>query len=306
VTVTLATAADARYGGWLLNMLGSVQRRSPLFDRIVAYDLGLTPFQRRLLAGVRGVEVRAVPPFVPHWQQGRTWKTWIWQHVEGDTIVWLDAGLTVLRPLTDFLQGADERGYFVVSQGVPLRDQTPSDYWARYGLDRSIAERVSLASGILAWRRDAPFHEDVIARTYEDAVAGLSVGFSEGELDKLNWGLDGLARPVVRDCPRFRWDQTIFDLNVYRAIPDPVVADLDRYAGYRSAHDDPQQVIWSHRRSGDLRFLPRVRYRPAVASLGLAWGIATWGRWTLGRYRWLFRPAPYLARLRRLARIKDP
>lgn len=304
MTATLASAADARYGGWLLNMLGSVQRRSPLFDRIVVYDLGVTPFQRRLLEGVRGVEVREVPPFVPHWRQGRTWKTWIWSHVEGDTIVWLDAGLTVLRPLTDFLRGTEERGYFVVSQGVPLEDQTPRDYWARYGLDPSFGDRVSLASGILAWRRDAPFHEDVVVRTYDDALHGLALGFSPGEL-RLNWGLDGLEQPILRDCPRFRWDQTIFDLNVYRAVPDPVVGDLDRYAGYRSPRDHPEQVIWSHRRSGDFRFLPRVRYRPAVAPLGWAWGVATFARRTEERYRWLFRPALYAGKLRRLARVKE-
>lgn len=306
MSTVLVSAADARYGDWLLNMLGSVQRRSPLFDRFEVYDLGLTERQRRLVAGVRGATLRTVPPFVPHWQQGRTWKTWIWTHTEADTVVWLDAGLTVLRPLTDFLEGAVERGYFVVSQGVLLREQTPSDYWALYGLSPALGGRVSLASGILAWRRDAPFHDEVIVRTYEDAVAGRSLGFSADEVGKLNWGLDGLEQPIVRDCPLFRWDQTIFDLNVYRAVPDPVVGDLYRYAGFRSPADDPQQVIWSHRRSGDYRFLPRVRYRPSVAPLGLAWGTSRWLRTAARRRSWLASPDLYVRRLRRLLRpIKD-
>jgi hypothetical protein len=50
-------------------------------DRIVAYDLGLASFQRRLLEATLDVEVREVPLFVPHWRQGWTRKTWIWTHL---------------------------------------------------------------------------------------------------------------------------------------------------------------------------------------------------------------------------------
>jgi hypothetical protein len=305
VTATLATAADARSGRWLLNMLGSVQRRSPLFDRIVAYDLGLTPFQRRLLAGVRGVEVREVPPFVPHWQQGRTWKTWIWAHVEGDAIVWLDAGLTVLRPLTDFLRGVDERGYFVVSQGGRLGDSVPSDYYALLGVDPAVAEADPIAAGILAFRRGGPFDRDVVGPTYADASRGLSLGFSAAEAATRNWGLDALPEPIVRDCPTFRHEQTLLGLHFYASVPEPVVGDVYRYAGFRGPHDHPEQVIWSHRRNGDLRFLPRVRYRPRLAPVGLAWGAAAYARWALRRHGWVFRPSIYRAQLRRLARVKE-
>src|SRR5579859_6717098 len=111
----VVTGADARYGNSLLNLLGSIRRRSNIFDRVIAYDLGLTPFQRRALNGVRGVEVRTIPPFAPHWAQGFTWKTWIWTHVDADVVVWLDAGITVLRPLDDFISQILARGYFAVS-----------------------------------------------------------------------------------------------------------------------------------------------------------------------------------------------
>ena len=45
----LASAANERYGYHLLSMLGSVQRNSDVFERIVVYDLGLNREQRRLL-----------------------------------------------------------------------------------------------------------------------------------------------------------------------------------------------------------------------------------------------------------------
>jgi hypothetical protein len=302
VTVTLASAADARYGKWLLNLLGSVRDRSDIFDRIVAYDLGMTPFQRRLLDGAQGVEVRTVPPFVPHWRQGRTWKTWIWTHVEGDVVVWLDAGITVLRPMTDFLEGVRTRGYFVVSQGVPNAESTPSEFYEWYDLDDTFGERVSIAAGILAFARNSNFYRNVIVPTYRDAVLGRTLGFSAGEVDKLNRGLDKLDELVVRDCPLFRYDQSVLGARFYSATPDPHVSSLDRYGGWQSPHDHPEQVIWSHRRSGDYRFLPRVRYRPMTAAVGIPWGTWEYAVRLQQQYRWLFRPSLYTRRLARTAR----
>jgi hypothetical protein len=110
----LATGASERYGYHLLNLLGSLKARSNLFERVVAFDLGLSPRQRTLLDDVRGVEVRTVPAFVPHWREGRTWKTWVWTHLEAERLVWLDAGLTVLRPLHGMLASIEERDYFAV------------------------------------------------------------------------------------------------------------------------------------------------------------------------------------------------
>lgn len=293
MTAVLASGADARYGNWLLNLVGSVQSRSPIFDRIVVFDLGLTRFQRRLLEAARGVEVREVPPFVPHWRQGRTWKTWIWTHVEADVLVWLDAGITVLRPLTDVVAGARERGYFVVSQGVRNGESTPSDYYELYGLQPGFAEQVSIAAGILAFRTHSRFYEDVIVPTSEDAIAGRTLGFSAGEVDKLNHGIDQLDQLVVRDCPLFRYDQSVLNIHFYRATSDPHVADLYKYGGWRSPREHPEQVIWSHRRSGDFRYLPRVRYRAGTALIAVPWGVASYLRWQFRRHRWVFRRSLY-------------
>lgn len=305
----VASAADARYGWWLLNLVGSIQRRSDIFDCIVVYDLGLSRVQRRLLEGAKGVEVRTVPPFVPHWRQGRTWKTWIWTHLEADTIVWLDAGVTVLRPLTELIAQSDERGYFVVSQGVAADLSTPSDYYELYGLPPSFGEQPSVASGILAFGRDSPFYTDVIEPTFHDAVLGRNLGFSTDELGKLNRGLDQLDEVIVRDCPLFRYDQTVFNIHFYRATAEPHVNDLDKYAGWRSPHDHPEQVIWSHRRNGDYRFLPRVRYHGRTAPLGLALGTMTFLRAYARRQAWLVRPNVYVHVARRLittGRLRAP
>jgi hypothetical protein len=291
MTPTIVSAADARYGKWLINLVGSVQRKSGLSPKIAVYDLGLTPFQRRLLDGAEGVDVLEVPPFVPHWRQGRTWKTWIWKHAEADTVIWLDAGVTILRPLTDFLDQTAERGYFVVSTGVSADKSTPSDYYDLYQLPPAFGRCESITAGILAFERSSPFYENVIEPTFEDAIAGRNLGFSEAEVSKLNWGLDELDRVIVRDCPLFRHEQTVLNIHFYSSLPEPFVNDLYKYGGWLSPHDHPAQVIWNHRRRGDYRFLPRVRYRPSVGVVGLPWGAGVYllGRWR--HYRWLLRPS---------------
>jgi hypothetical protein len=299
VSTTLASAADARYGYWLLNMLGSVKANSDVFDRVVVYDLGLSPFQRRLASGIRCVEFRSIPEFVPHWREGFTWKPWIWTHVEGERIVWLDAGLSVLRPLTGALAQIDDHDYFAVSQGHPVGDVIPSDYYEIYDLPRALADRDCIAAGIHGFRRGSAFYERVIVPTYEDCVAGRSTGFSPGD-DRLNTGLGREASPTVRDCLRFRWDQSVFNLRFYSAYPEPALADLDEYGGYRSPHDHPRQVIWHHRRRGDYRFLVFVPYRPRTWLVGKAWGAWTTASWWKRTHSWLFRPATYARKLRRL------
>jgi hypothetical protein len=293
MTTVVASAADARYGYQLVNLVGSVRARSDVFDAIVVFDLGLEPAQRRLLEDVAGVEIRTVPAFVPHWREGRTWKTWIWTHLGADLLFWLDAGTTVLRSLRPALAAADANGYFVVSQGHPLGDSIPSDYYELYGFPHELASREAVAAGILAFRPHSDFYERVIVPTHEDALQGRSRGFSPGELHR-NAGIDRTADPPLRDCAHFRWDQTIFNLRLYLGVEEPVIADLDEYAGWRSARDHPRQVIWSHRRTGDLPYLSR-----APASLrGRMLGLAARVRWWRKRHERWFDRSTYVLKAR--------
>jgi hypothetical protein len=294
------SGADARYGYQLLNLLGSLRANSNVFDRVVAFDLGLTPHQRSLLAQVHGVETRTVPPFVPHWREGRTWKTWIWTHVEDEVVFWLDAGATLLRSLDRALGQIAERGYFVVSQGHPVGDSIPSDYYELYGFPREKAAAVSIAGGILGFQRDGDFYRRVIETTYRDCLEGRSTGFSPGEL-RLNAGLDGSLDPAIRDCTHFRWDQTVLNLRFYLAIENPVVADLDEYAGWRSRRDHPRQVIWSHRREGTMAYLWRVPYERGSRLRGRLFGVAYRASWWRKRNERLFMRSTYVWKLRKIA-----
>jgi len=301
MTIVLASAADRRYGWWLLNLVGSVYANSRAnFDRIVLYDLGLSSMQRRLAESIRGAELRSVPPFAPHWSQSFTWKPWIWTNVDATTVVYLDAGLTVLRSLDAVVAGIEEHGYFVVSQGKPLADIVPDDYWEPYGVPRELGEREYVAAGIIGFRKDSLFYERVIEPTFADCLAGRNLGFSREDADGLNAGRHRTDDAVARQARRFRHDQSVLNLRLFSAFRNPVVADLDRFGGYRSDRDHADQVIWNHRRRGDLRYLGGVPYRRPLRAIGTLLGLIVRARWWLRLHRWMFRPSTYIGKARRV------
>jgi hypothetical protein len=273
MSTVLASGASASFGYHLVNLIGSVRVNSPgVFDRIVAFDLGLTGEQRALLSDVRDVDVRTVPELGP----GRVWKTWIWTHLDADVVVWLDAGNTALRSLAPLVRQSRELGYFVVSQRHPVGETIPSDYFPLYGLPEGFGEHDTIAAGILGFSTRGEFYDRVIAATHQDALLGRSVGFSAGEVAK-NTGLDRAEELVFRDCPRFRHEQTLLNIHFYRSVAQPVVHDLDEYAGWRSPHDHPRQVIWNHRRRGTLGYL----WRAPSSTRGRAEGLSVAIRWRL-------------------------
>jgi len=279
VTDVLATAADAGYGYHALNLVASVKRNSDVFERIEVFDLGLSAHQRALLETLPGVELRAVPPFVPHWAQCFTWKPWIWMQLDADRAFYLDAGTTVLRSLEPALDQVLRLGYFFVSQGNKLEDIVPPDYFRDYALSGEYAARPYVAAGILGFRPGSELFQRVHVPTYEDCLAGRNLGFSPGEVAYKNRALGRMENPPLRDCRHFRWDQTLLNVHLALAAPDACVADLDEYAGWRSPHDHPQQVIWSHRRGAKLLYLRDVpltgpgawRRRAALARWRLHW-----------------------------------
>jgi hypothetical protein len=303
MNAVFATGADERYGYHLLNLLGSLKANSDVFDRVVAYDLGLTQHQRGLLDAVEGVEVRTVPAFTQNWARGFTWKPWIWTHLDaGEVVFWLDAGDTILRSLGPALDQIRERGYFLVSQGNPLRNIVPSDFYDLYELAREQGEREHVAAGIIGFRVGSPFYEEVIVSVYEDCLAGRSLGFSPDEVAAFNLGLHRMDDPPLRDCLHFRWDQSVLNARLFAAIPDAFVNDLDEYGGYRTARDHPRQVIWNHRRRGNMAYLARVPYRREAALRGRAFGVVFRLRWWRKMHERLFEPSTYVLKARKLAR----
>jgi len=300
MTRVFASASDRRYGYHLLNLIGSVKANSNIFDRIVVYDLGLSEHQRALLDRVEGVDVHDMPHFAPHWSQGFTWKPWIWTHLDVDEVFYLDAGATVLRSLEPAMAQVSDLGYFVVSQGQHLRDIVPPAYFELYELDDALAPRPYVAAGIIGFQTTGEFWQRVVVPTYDDCLAGRSLGFSADDAARRNRGLAHEETPVIHDCLNFRWDQTILNIHLARAMPDALVASIDEYAGVRSPHEHPQQVIWAHRARGDLRYLWRVPYAGPGTLRARVFGVRYRLRWWVKLHDRYLRPSTYLWKLRKI------
>ena len=280
-SAVLASAADAAYGRQLLNLIGSVKANSDLFDRILVYDLGLSRVQRGLLERVEGVEVRQVPPFVPHWAQCWSWKPWIWTHVDAGLLLYLDAGVTVLRELTDPLEQIESRGYFLIGTGHPNEEHIPGAYYPLYDLPDWIRERDCVGANVVGFDPHSSFYGEVVEPTFRDVELGRNLGWSEQELSWRNVGLNHLAEPIVRDAPRFRHDQTLLNIHLYRWSEQPYVNPTAPYAGSVSAQQHPDQLMWAHRRRADYRYLAGLPYatpgaRLAGRALGFALQLRSW------------------------------
>jgi hypothetical protein len=301
MSTVLASAADERYGYWLLNLIGSAQRNAPELDAIVVYDLGLSAHQRRLARRIAGVELRTVPPFVAHWRRGRTWKLWIWRHVNAARVLWLDAGVTILRSIRDPLEQIAERGYFAVANGHPNRASIPSDWFDVYGLTAQDADAIGITTGIFGFATAGEIFDRVVVPSFEDAVAGRTLGFSAAEAGRFGAGLDRGDEEIVRDCALFRWDQSVVNAHFAKGVPDPVVNDVYKYGGWQSPHDHPEQMFWNHRRRGDYAFLPRIAYGSAFTPFGKAWGLSFRWRWWARNHSWYFQPRTYVRKAKRIA-----
>jgi hypothetical protein len=271
MSVALCSAADRRYGWHLVNLLESVRANSPIFDRVVAYDLGLTAIQRRLLTRKGDVDVRTITPFVEHWSDCFTWKPWIWTQLDAEIVVYLDAGCTVLRSLETVVQTIEKHDYFLVSQGRPLREIVPHDYYARFELPRDAGATPYIAAGILGFKKDSPFFTEVVLPTYADCVSGANLGVSAREAaSRVSLRpRHGAGPPPMRDCENFRHDQTILNIHVAKRLRAVELADVDQFAGWRSPEVHPEQAIWNHRRGGDFRYLAFPYRQIARARYGL-------------------------------------
>jgi len=300
MTRVFASAADRRYGYHLLNLIGSVKANSNVFDAIVVHDLGLSEHQRALLDSVRDIEVRDVPHFAPHWSQGFTWKPWVWTHLDADEVFYLDAGATVLRSLEPAMAQVSRLGYFLVSQGNELRDIVPPAYFELYGLDESLGRRPYVAAGIIGFRTSGEFWERVVVPTYDDCLAGRSLGFSPEDAARRNRGLAHEDAPVIHDCLNFRWDQTVLNIHIAKELTDALVAPIDEYAGVHSRHEHPQQVIWAHRARGDLRYLWRLPYAGPDVLRARLFGIRYRLRWWVQLHDKYLRPSTYAWKVRKL------
>jgi hypothetical protein len=279
--MVLATACDSAYATRALNLISSVQQNSDIFERIVVYDLGLDRARRWLLSDLPQVVITPVPAFCEHSLVCWGWKAWIWTHAQAQVLLYLDAGVEVLRSLEPVRALIERDGYFLVSQSEParphlLREIVPSDYYARFGVSQAThAASEVVKAGVIGFEIGGAFSRKVTEPVYRAVCEGAHVGWSRDELVDRNVGIHYVRDPVIRDCAVFRHDQTLLNVCLYKAYPRPRVQDLARFAGERTPTDHPEQLLWHHRSQSTLAYTRAAVYatRPRAhrAVIGIGW-----------------------------------
>ncbi|MBP6901697.1 MAG: hypothetical protein KBC73_16500 [Burkholderiaceae bacterium] len=258
----IAAACDAKHAPYLLNAIASLDQYFPDRPRIVVYDIGLSWLHRVELGRRTGVELRDVPPFVPHWRENWSWKLHVLTDVPGRYVLYLDlANFVILRSLAPWFLAIQKHGYFVVSNGQHLGQVAPADYHDRYGLRSAQAHAWrTFGAGIIGFDRQSASRL-AIERALQGVVEGDNLGRSASEPS------GKYTSNVIRDCACFRADQTVLNLAFREVYRDRLqVRRALRYGGKGGACDHPGQYLWYARRAaGCLTHLYRPDPRRGVA-----------------------------------------
>jgi hypothetical protein len=226
----IITGASSTFGPSLLALLGSLNLNWPDHPRVRVYDIGLGEETLRELDH-HEIEVVKVPEFCPHWQKHFTWKIWCWNDAPASKILWLDAGLVVLKPLDEVFHAISNIGYFVVPTYHPLVENASESACKGCGVDTGFRDgKVTLAGGFIGFKK-----EGKILQILEEA---LSVALIE--------------EYIAATERMHRHDQAIISLLFYRELENVLMADGVIYCSCYPINDSPRsssRAAWVHRRS---------------------------------------------------------
>ena len=179
--LTLCTACNAGYFKRLLNFIGSLhQVNFDELDTLAVYNIGLTDEQINHLQAIEKLEVREVrkvhrdilKPFhvyngkyVPGWY---AWKpVLIKQELEiHPTVLYCDAGTTVLQSLVPLFKHIEQNGYFLTTIG--LEDSPHGPY--RHDINSQTTAHVRRLFNL-----DRPENQELLKK---EAVSGSPIGVS--------------------------------------------------------------------------------------------------------------------------------
>jgi hypothetical protein len=223
----LITAASKEFGPSLLALLGSLHLNWPNHPPIRVYDIGLDQGTLETLKKHQ-IEVVAVPPFCPHWRDHFTWKIWCLNDAPAQAVLWMDAGLCVLRPLDEILEAINCHGYFLVPNYQVLDREASEDACAGCGVAPDFRlGKLTLAGGLMGFRKDGETGE-LLAEALEVALVEKNIAATQ---------------------PSHRHDQAIISLLMYKRFGNVIISDGIVYLGWQAPNRVAGQKIWVHRRT---------------------------------------------------------
>lgn len=256
----MVTAADKKYAPYMFNMLSSLHANFPLHPVVYVFNLGMTRAQCQELLGVPWLALQQVEKFAPHWKLNWAWKPYIWLQPAERYVLHLDAGIVVLRSLELWFLSIKKNMYLAISQNQPMSDITPLDYWSLVGLEKSRYENEEVfAAGVWGFDKRSIVGK-AVQEAYQLAKEGWTLGASEGEVNP------AFDKSIIRNCPRFRHDQTLINLTLRKHIKQSVVVrPLLKYCGLGGSNESPQQFIWLARRRPDsMKFFWKPMHRLSI------------------------------------------
>jgi len=222
----IITAASVSFGKSLLALLGSLNLNWPDHPEVLVYDIGLDDDTREILIRNK-INLKKVPPFCPHWRKYFTWKIWCINDAPAKDIVWMDAGLIVLKPLNEIFHFIDKLGYFLVPN-YQLLDWEASEnscLGCKVSKDFRIG-KPTLAGGLMGFRKENVV-EEILAEALEVAL---------------------VEKNMISTHPAHRHDQAVFSLLFYKHYEFPLFSDGQIFLGWKSPNQVPGQKVWVHRR----------------------------------------------------------
>jgi hypothetical protein len=223
----IITAASSAFGPSIFALLGSLNVNWPGHPHVRVYDIGLDDETLEVLDH-HDIEVVKVPHFCPHWRQHFTWKIWCWNDAPAHEILWIDAGIVILRPVNEIFDMLDTLGYFVVPTYHLLTENASEASCRGCGVDPTFREgKMTLAGGFIG------FHKTGRIQNLLDEA--LTVALTEEH--------------IAATEKMHRHDQAIISLLLYRDMGHVVMADGTVYCGWLSPRQSPGQKVWVHRRS---------------------------------------------------------
>lgn len=241
----IITASSNKYFPTLVNLLASLHAVMPNHPPVFVYDLGLLPNFRKELESIQWVKVISMPKFCSFWRSCYTWKTYIFTHPLARLNFYLDAGCQILQPIDEIFEIIDSQDYFATNQDTSLYKIVPEEYKILFPLPEDSFEKNIVAAGIFGFKENSAVSK-TLEQMYAAAVSGLTLGFSQAE----QWRNRGIDKSnIIRNCLLFRHDTTLLSIFLYKNIANLKLHQIQKYGGYWSPHDHPEQLIWNLRRS---------------------------------------------------------
>jgi hypothetical protein len=232
----IVTAASESYKPQLLAFLGSLRCNWPDHPPVRVYDIGLSE-ETTVFLRQAGFDVRAIPPFVPHWRKHYTWKLWCMNDAQTERVLWIDSGCCFLRPIPEIFEIVDHQGYFALPNYRQLNIEASEEACEGCGVSPDFREgKASLTAAVFAFRRDSAVHQVV--------REALKVAQTE--------------RHIAAIKPWHRHDQAILSLLMYRDISPLILCDGTLYFCEDLTAKFTNHAIWGARRNmhyKDKRFL---------------------------------------------------